>query len=573
MTNDITASIKTENGLVRLDRMMESFRYGEYDFESSLGEIIDNSVEAGAKHVWIRTETEKVTSSKKGVEVISKVAIIDDGASMNSTVLGKSLILGETHRPLKGNGAKGIGRFGVGLTMGGIAIARRIDVYARDKKTEPFLWTYLDLNEVKNRLQTDIPTPSEKTPPLKYAKLLENSTGTIIILSECDRLQHEDTQSDKAKPGSELLSSLPTYLGRTYRKFIDKGLELSLNNQVIFLHDPLFMMTPTRFPGDATARLVGRKTIVLELGSEPNRKASVEIVMSLLPKEWRPEQGAGGSTFAKDRKIDDNEGISILRAEREVLYGSVPYLIGIRGQAKSEPIDRWWGCEISFPPELDDYFHVRYIKRGAEPIAMLKERIKNEIARTIVDLRKEIQTDWAKSSEEATKRAGVFQEAETIMERADQLAPKGKRGTEMSPDEKEQKLNEVVAESVANPETPKEEKKKALESKPYSIEPVSYPAPFFFETVHALGNIIIKLNINHPFYQHVFVPLCGHLVEDGNVTLSEQQRKMRNAIMLLLLSYAKAESFIEGHDELLENLRTQWGISLKSTINELVKRG
>lgn len=59
--------------------------------------------------------------------------------------------------------------------------------------------------------------------------------------------------------------------------------------------------------------------------------------------------GAGGNTEARKRKIDRNEGVSILRADREVFYGHVPYITGKKGEAKSDDKDRWWGCEISFP--------------------------------------------------------------------------------------------------------------------------------------------------------------------------------------------------------------------------------
>lgn len=120
------------------------------------------------------------------------------------------------------------------------------------------------------------------------------------------------------------------------------------------------------------ATLLGEEQITLDIPDAPGKTADVLIRMSLLPKEWHTEAGAGGGVEAKKRKIDQNEGISILRADREVLYAHVPYITGKRGEARSLDIDRWWGCEISFPPELDNYFQVRYIKRGAEPIASLR---------------------------------------------------------------------------------------------------------------------------------------------------------------------------------------------------------
>lgn len=137
--------------------------------------------------------------------------------------------------------------------------------------------------------------------------------------------------------------------------------------------------------------------------------------MSLLPEEWRSSMGAGGSVEAKKRKIDRNEGISILRADREVFYGHVPYITGKKGEARALEIDRWWGCEISFPPELDHDFQVRYIKRGAEPTADLRDQIREVIGDVVQTARKMVQETWNVNKSEASKRAGNFGKAEETM--------------------------------------------------------------------------------------------------------------------------------------------------------------
>jgi hypothetical protein len=133
------------------------------------------------------------------------------------------------------------------------------------------------------------------------------------------------------------------------------------------------MLSPTKFDAknpqkpDLKAEPWGTvEQIELDIPGSNGQTAKVTIRMSLLPKEWRAYKGAGGTSFVKERHIDDNEGVSILRADREVLYGTVPYIIGKKGQARPLDIDRFWGCEISFPPELDSYFQVRYFPRVAQ---------------------------------------------------------------------------------------------------------------------------------------------------------------------------------------------------------------
>lgn len=56
-----TASI----ALIRVDRMYESLRYNDYSAQNGLGEIVDNSVEAGAAHISVMVTVEKVRKAKQ----------------------------------------------------------------------------------------------------------------------------------------------------------------------------------------------------------------------------------------------------------------------------------------------------------------------------------------------------------------------------------------------------------------------------------------------------------------------------------------------------------------------------
>lgn len=564
---------------VRLDRMLESLRYAEYDMAHGIAEAVDNSVEAGAFDIWVNTRNEEKKVGSKTIEVISKVAIIDNGEGMSKDVLHRCLVLGESLRAPKPGNRKGIGRFGVGMTLGAISLGRRVDVYSRTSQDEAFLYTYIDLDEIANKEQVFIPEPTAKEPPPELRDRLANSSGTVIVISKCDRLQVADVADNKLIPASEQIKPLMTHLGRTYRKFIDSGRKFWLNDEQVYLHDPLYLMGPT-FPEakagkvDLKAEEKGTDEIELDVPGRPGEKAKVKLKLTLLPQIWRATKNAGASPLARDRKIPENEGVSILRAEREVLYGSVPYILGKKGQARSLEIDRWWGLEISFPPELDDYFHVRYIKRGAEPVVSLRDIIRDKIWKAVADLRKIIQKDLKGQDPAAEGRQqGVFADAEASMAEAANKLPINRRGSRKTEEQADDELGKVAKEDVSAP-TPeaKERKKEELKGKPFSIVPVTYPKNVFFDTEHILGRIIVKLNTEHPFYKDVFEPLCGtveSMTEDSDLMLgaeTEQKIAARKALLLLILSYAKAESTFEGSEALLDNLRSQWGVSLATAL-------
>ena len=67
--------------LVRLDRMMESLRHAEYDINSGVGELVDNSVESGAHNVWVEYDQEEKAFGKRSLKVVSELAVIDDGVA------------------------------------------------------------------------------------------------------------------------------------------------------------------------------------------------------------------------------------------------------------------------------------------------------------------------------------------------------------------------------------------------------------------------------------------------------------------------------------------------------------
>ncbi|PYE54089.1 ATP-binding protein [Deinococcus yavapaiensis] len=592
---DATPDFPSSRSFFEDTNVLESLRTSEYGFEGGLFEFVDNAIESGAPHVWAGIKTEEKTSTDKNgkktkTEIVSEVYVVDDGCGMNPKTLHNSLAIGATMRASRRGQSLGIGRFGVGLPLGSISLARRVDVYSRESQNQPFLHTYLDLDEIRAGEQRDIPAPVPAEPPAELAALLQDSSGTIVHLTKCDRLQSDPIKPDKLRRASEVEAGVMNELGRVYRKFIEGGRQIFWNKQRVLLHDPLFVSGPTIFDQpslDLRAREVDPIVIPLEIPGKPGETADVVVRLSLLPEEWRPEQGAGGWKSNKERHIDDNEGISILRADREVYYGRLPYLLGGgSGQVAYERIDRWWGCEISFPPELDEYFHVRYIKRGAEPVPSLRDKLRERIWLTIKNFRSEIQAVFRKNAPSPfEEQEQPFADAERAFAKASGVLPSGKLGRDVDPEQAQEALEEVASNADVGKGEPKvmeERRKKHLErlqAMPVSIVPVNWPGGSFFESVHAGGKIIVSLNTAHPFYKEVFYPLCGSvegLTEESDAHMgasTPEQRFARNAMMLILMSFAQAEAFFpkEDQQELINSLRAQWSIALATATKELVK--
>lgn len=369
----------SDTGFFEATYLFESLRHGDFDISSALGELIDNSIEAGTERIEIDFVVEKAGEE----EQVKCVQIVDYGCGMSYSELQNSLKLGKQARGIESEHP--IGKFGVGLTLGAITIGRRIDITS--KKDNLCFGTYLDLDEIKTNTLQNIPLPTKRD-------IVPYSTN--VTISKCDRLNADPVKNIPVNPQVHI-TDFKNYASRVYRRFLNRGLEIFVNGEKLEAHDILTFgkdivdvdRTQSKYadlPKDKSWSVLNTKIpIVLEAKTH-----YIDIQIALLAEELRTHIGAGGTLESKELKITENEGISILRADREVMYFKLPYLIGKKGSAKYLNIDRFWSMEISFTPDLDEYFHVKYIKRGVEPVKSLKEQIRDIVTPTVIWCRNEI---------------------------------------------------------------------------------------------------------------------------------------------------------------------------------------
>lgn len=89
------------NALINISQVYESLRYNDYSVENGIGEIVDNSVEAGASEIRVYFTRKSRRVGKKEIEEIDKIIIIDNGSGMSPEVVAKCLVLGCSMREHK----------------------------------------------------------------------------------------------------------------------------------------------------------------------------------------------------------------------------------------------------------------------------------------------------------------------------------------------------------------------------------------------------------------------------------------------------------------------------------------
>ena len=381
--------------IVDIQNMGDALRNTGYkNIESAVAEIIDNSVEANAKNIFLILREGIATSGRK---VVTEIGFLDNGDGMSLNVLGSCLAIGASTRKAR----KGMGRFGVGLPQASLYACPEIEVYSWQTGVENAHKVYLDINKIKDGEQKEIEDPALTQIPDPYASYLHYQTlsekydfsksGTLVIWKKCDRIS--------PKTRGPLTERLEFSLGQKFRYFIHDGVSkikivCDENPDVavdVAPNDPLFLMEdncvlchqddPKKVfkPGEAngieapfelyTAKgdATGEVQIPIKYIDKNGNKAesSVLVRFSIVKNKFYDEtafpKGINPGNYALGKHAAKMEGISVVRARREIDFRRFDYY-----NVVNEPQHRWWGCEIIFTPELDEAFGVANNKQYVE---------------------------------------------------------------------------------------------------------------------------------------------------------------------------------------------------------------
>ena len=318
----------------------------------ALAELIDNSIQADAKQVDVICIEEYVTVNERRRRRLKAIGVLDDGSGMTPGVLGLALQFGNgTHLTDR----SGIGRFGMGLPNSSISQCRRVEVWTWQNGPDNAMFSYLDVDEIENSSMSNVPSPVAQKLPSDWRGRSEaiGTTGTLVLWTKFD--EHRLTW----RGARATLDHTETLVGRMYRKFIADGcvsirlLALESNNSKtlnkdVRVNDPLYLTnessTPSPFNNNPMFEKWGEKDEVFSI-SYGEKRHDVTVRMSWARQQTVPEDGTdrGGKLYGKHAA--QNLGLSIVRAGRELVLDS-------SWTNSYDPVERWWGVEVEFPPGL-----------------------------------------------------------------------------------------------------------------------------------------------------------------------------------------------------------------------------
>jgi len=545
---------------VSAGQALQSMRDSDFDCYSAYAEAIDNAIQANATKIHIEFQTE---TKVRNYEHITKVAFVDNGDGMVPNLIHNCLVLGYSSRF---NDRSGIGRFGVGMTMGAIHECQNVSVYSRITNDEKWLSTSLDIS-TPNDVAVRIDPPKESKFPSWLEHLEPECSGTLVEWTNYDR---------QVENGTKIIAETKIYFGRVFRKFIWSGVSIFVNGEPVYAIDPLYATVKgTKFPNDKPATLATpiqvEWLVPPDIADREGQTDTITINLSLLPSDIRGKRQTGTRKEVKDRYIDRNQGISIMRNGREVAYGAVPYWPG--ASLWFNEIDRWWGCEIEFSPLLDRIFQVKNIKRGAVPVTELKTMIFEQINPTVKGYLDSIRREWDERAErDEGERAdkGEHNSGHKVAEGI--VKTKNIEDTSLPVDDPEGAGLRLIGEITKYREAgDKLAILEAWKSQPYTIEESTWKGRDFIELKSLGGHDVVLYNNSHVLMKRI-KELAENIAKNSDSESKALALELKCVVDLLLLAYVKAESKLSknpGVIDLLETLRTNWGMYAHTYITEM----
>lgn len=571
-------------------RLIDSMRYGGYsNAATALAELIDNSVEAGATNVEVLCKDRIVQGESNTVEQISEIAVVDNGSGMSMDELWDSLRLGVGTRASR----RGIGRFGMGLPYASISQCSRVDVYSW-QDTNSVLTTRLDLDEIKKHSIREIPVPVKSAMPdlwTEVSNILPSRSGTVVIWSNLDRCIW--------KRSSTVIKNSVRIVGRTYRRFLDDG-RLSIRMASIgsgydvkeefnvLPNDPLYLMAPSSTPDPWSDRpmfkLDGEKPVVtFSVKGDDGLEHQVKLRFAFASKEARGEKsGQFAGALPHGKHASRNLGVSVVRADREI--GLDQNLL-----QTYDPMERWWGAEIEFPPTLDEFFGVTNNKQNATNFSTMTkimgarskkdaeddmpyEEIEGGIMKDIVaELQKRIRymRNQIKHREggKVTDGEGTRHPVDAAAKRREEgghTSHTGEDRQKMADKERFDALRRSLSSQLAGEELDTKVKDLIEGGLRVDFTKAALTGSQLFDLSLEGGVEVIRINTNHNAYEN-FITLLDDF--DDSIGCEEAIRRLKKAqigLLLLLGSWARYEDE-EPNDQKrkdLANIRYKWGLLL-----------
>jgi hypothetical protein len=349
MTKD--KNVRSENADPNPEYLIKSIAEQGYSLESSLADLMDNSISANATkiEVLIKMEQEPFT-----------LFIADNGNGMDEKALKGSMQF-PSNSPEEARNVLDLGRFGLGMKTASFSQTRCFTVLSRKKGTKAYSGRTWDVNYLKQvgKWRLIVNTQEEIAKLIhQYHSLSEGhlnrfenfDANTIVVwkgLYKFENYLEEDNRQSALK--KQITEVTTDYLSLVFHRYMERRanpLQIRINNNLIAPFNP-FPTTITDFrPIEYKQKNFSTDTIKIEGFVLPSRSINESQSISI----WT----------TKNRSLMDMEGIYIYRADRLIHFG------GWNGLIKKAPRLQLARLRVDIGNSVDHLLHLNVAKSQIE---------------------------------------------------------------------------------------------------------------------------------------------------------------------------------------------------------------
>nr|WAI02775.1 MAG: ATP-binding protein [Candidatus Methanoperedens sp.] len=327
--------------------MIESLRAFGYDLPTSISDLIDNSITAGAKNVWLKFFWNGENSS---------ISIKDDGCGMSEKDLINAMRPG-SRSPLEEREPEDLGRFGLGLKTASFSQCKKLTVATKfaEQNIAVRCW---DINEVVKTGEWRLFKINIKHADGCFSDLEKMENGTIVLWEKIDRIVNGTrVESEKdQKLFLERVDNVKNHLAMVFHRFLERGrFKIWINDRKVESWDPFLKNEKaTQLLNEESFQICGK--MVVNPYVLPHLSKIDEKTHSLAagPKGWNAQQG-----------------FYVYRNERLILAGS---WLGLG--FKKEEHYKLARIQIDIPNSMDMEWEIDVKKSVARPPAVLRDDLK-----------------------------------------------------------------------------------------------------------------------------------------------------------------------------------------------------
>lgn len=524
---------------------------------TALDELIDNSIQAGAKMVDVFLAYEPSNKSQKKPDYI---VVVDDGHGMEPDMIRLAVKWGGTHRH---DDREGFGRFGFGLPSSCVSIGRAYTVYSKTPKGD---WSSVrvDIDEVARAASAGKPASASgkrEEPPAFVRKHLDIGrfeSGTLIVIETLDRLERG------FKTTGSFVRRMMEHIGVIYRKMIPM-IDLRVDGESVQAVDPLFLDPNARWYDDWPIRANAAGAFEFEAKNGKGQKGTIKVRGAWFPFNFHLKDPNGPVTTRNhnDRYsvMKEHHGLIVCRAGRQIdVVVKTPWWV-------FQNLHRFWKVEIDFDPVLDDLFGITTHKQQVVLSESVESQLEaNGIESLLSDLNKQFMTSRAavKAAFESRKKETrpseeVMVEIEKKKPRAAVTPPKQAEKAKQNLDLEIKRQAEVTGEA---PDAVRDRIQEQTERKRYDIKFEAAPDGPVFRAERLHKQYRVFINTLHRFYSDVFEPaervpglrsrieLALFVLAEMELDASEEQERLyKSARIYASQRLTDAMEGLDGRDE------------------------